>query len=356
MNRLCLILAFLLTSPGVASADEPASAYGPALFMPVARESAVACTYRSKVWNVRQAIPPLPDGTRPRFARLHLGAELKARVELPVDPAVPPRLMLERDGVVLNGGVESRDLLFPHKPQKVSHVLYTSTKTRLRWLGGKAGRVQVGIPEVDEAYRAHKPIGRAYVMCADVGLEEGDAGRFRRAHGIKRHAESHWVLLKEELSVSAEPGGGPKLFLPPAHQDTFFDTDSGREMYFIKLKEGRMKILTWAWNHHIVGWVNARALHNLGQKLESVVDGEQSKKETAPPGTVKCPRDLKLYARTGGKITRVGLVRKGTKILPGKGRGKGWLGIKLPEARWFVMEPGAELLLRAKARKRCKGL
>ena len=352
-----LIFSLLLACPGLALAEEeeqPDQAFGPALFMPVERKVRIACTYRSKGWNVRQALKPFPEGSTPRYVRIRLGGELKARVEIPKDALEPPRVMLEKQGVVLNGGVESRDLLYPHKPLKVSEVLYTDNKSRLRWLGVKRGRLEVRFPDVHPVYRAVNLRKRARVMCADVGLEEGESARFLHSHQLKRYAEPHWVMLKEDLPLTAEPGGGPRIFLPASLRDPFFDADSGRKMYFIKLHKGRMKILTYAWNHHIVGWVSSRAVQKFGTEMEPVQDSDLNDQEPTPPGTIKCPTDLRLFARAGGKPAPVGVVRAGTKIL--SSGGTGWFKITLPEARWFVVEQGAELLLRASAARRCPGL
>lgn len=359
MKRRCLMLSLLLVCPHPAMAEEeqqPDQAYGPALFMPTERRVQSVCTYRSKTWNVRQALKPMPAGATPRYVRIHLGGELKARVDFPRDAVEPPWVMLEKDGVVLNGGVESRDLLYAHKPLKVSEVLYADNKSRLRWLGVKRGRLEVGFPDVHQVYRAVNLRKRARVMCADVGLDEGESARFLQAYKVKRYAEPHWVMLKEELPVAAEPGGGPRIFLPASLRDPFFDADSGRKMYFIKLKKGRMKILTYAWNHHILGWVSARALQKFGTEMDPVPAGVLSDQEPTPSGTIKCPTDLRLFAHASGETAKVGVVRKGTKILTVGGAKKGWLKISLPEARWFVAEPGAELLLRASDQRRCPGL
>ena len=353
MSRLSLIASLVLLLPAPALAEH---AHGPALFLPVEKKGAIACTYRTKTWSVREAQSPTPDGTSPRFVRLRLWAALEARVELPENEAVPPRVKLVHGGVVLNGGVESRDLLYPQRPIRVSEVLHAHQRTRLRWLGGKKGRVKVGFPELHRSYRAVNPRTSAMVMCADVGLEEGAGARFRKTHGVKRHAEMRWVRLKEEVPVSAEPGGGPRIFLPPAIKDPFFDADSGRQMYFIKLKKGRMKILTPAWNLDIVGWVNARALRRKGGEQTPVGIGEPASSEPISDGAVACPVDLKLYARAGGKTARVGVVRQGARVRAHNGGGEGWLRITLPGARWFAVAPEAVLLLRQRDRRRCPGL
>ena len=352
MRRLLPILVLLLW-PASAQAGR---AYGPALFMLDEGEVPLACTYRSKAWSVREAHGIFPAGTTPRFVRLHLGGALTARVDLPVDGIVPPRVMLERDGVVLNGGLESRDLLYPLGPLKVSEVLYTHQKSRLRWFGGKKGRVRVGLPEAHKVYRAVNTTKKTMVLCAEVGLEPGEAERFRRAHGVKHHAEAKWVRLKEELPVAAEPGGGPRLFLPPAHKDPYFDADSGREMYFIKLRKGRMKILTSTWNHHIVGWVNARALRHRGEAMAALLGDTPGEEEPPPAGGGRCPVDLRLHAHAKGKTMRVGVVRAGTRMLAHPGASTGWLKVSFPDVSWFVVEPEAMLMIRAKHRKRCPGL
>lgn len=355
MSRLIPIFMILASCPCVAMANE---AYGPALFLPLERQRAIACTYRSKAWTIREAGKPTPDGTTPRFVRLHLGAQVQARVELPVNGAVPPRVKLERDGVVLNGGVESRDLLYPQRPVRISQVLHAHHGTRLRWLGGRRGRLQVGVPDMHRVYRAVNARSRVIVMCGAAGLEEGDPARFRKAHGVKRHAESHWVLLGDELAVTAAPGGGPRVFLPAALQDPYYDADSGRMMYFIKLDRERMKmkILTRAWSHHIVGWVNARVLRREGTEAAHTVDDPPGTAKPIPAGAVACSLNLRLYAQAGKKRARVGVVRRGTRILAHNGGGGGWLKITLPGAGWFEVEPGAMLLLRASDRKRCPGL
>jgi len=338
--------------PAVAAAGQ---AFGPALSMP-GKSGKLACTFRSKAWNVRQALKGAPVVTTPRFVRLHLGGALKARVELPLDGVVPPRVKLERDGVLLNGDLESRDLLYPLKPIKVSEVLYTHHKTHLRWRGSNKGGMVVGFPEVHDVYRGVKVARKAMVHCWDVGLEEGDPARFRKAHGVKRHAVSHWVKLSEALPVRAEPGGGPRIFLPPAMRDPYFDADSGREMYFIKLKKGRMKIMTHSWGHHIVGWVNARALRSRGEKMGGLVGTAVGEMDPSPAGGGSCPVDLRLYANAGGKTMRVGVVRKGTRMLAHGGAPEGWLKVSFPEVRWFKVEPEASLLIKAHHRKRCPGL
>ncbi|MBK7579584.1 MAG: hypothetical protein IPI67_05185 [Myxococcales bacterium] len=332
-----------LEIPAAASAGPPApAAPAPSQALPeVLEPAATACRFNAKSWGFESL--RLADGET-GFATAYA-----APVEIFVPPGAPHTsvAVIDDGEVVLKGVVPAGELLlYAKKATALGGFLVPKFHVPLRWMGGAAGKLRVG---VDAKSRLASPeVVEDDIACAELDLL---AASFSARELITKRAHlPEKLVLRQGAALTTAIGETPPASLL-----------SGLRAEVLETQRGSSRILIDAASFILFGWVDSADLgpappvNQFGR-----LGGRHRTRLPMISGGQTCARDLSLIAEVGEVRSRVGSLRAGTRFQPlfappepmdetgappprRSQRRARVVAVQLPRTRWLRLAEGARL-------------
>ncbi len=224
----------------------------------------------------------------------------------------------------------------------LSKVVYPRPGAKVSWDGlHRAGAVAISL-DVSTAL-SEPTTARAEIACKDLSIEEAN---YKLPTSIPVQTTGE-LILKGDTALSATPGGKPVA------------TIQASAMLLMVSKRGAATHIVLDDPDFVIhGWIPSSAIDvGIGPRMGRGVGYAHHYAKITQPSSENqdCRRDLPLFVEFAGTRAEVGVLVAGQPHphITDKVDAAGFIGIEPYGRQWFVLEPGARLVMREADRALC---